>query len=249
MKKFRYLSIILQLAFILGALTHLTNHDQVSAYSFTGAKWTLSAGQSVSYVVSNTLSTDLNDADCLAAVQLGYQVWTDISCSYMSWNYGGRTSNTAWGVGDGENVVSWRDSGWDDAAEALAITSSIFNFQGLSDADIKFNGVHHTWALISEGTGSAAGVDVASVSAHEVGHALGLDHSDIANSTMWPATGPGDDSARSLAQDDIDAICELYPSGGEVPVAPEDPAPPSVCLLYTSPSPRDRTRSRMPSSA
>ena len=30
-------------------------------------------------------------------------------------------------------------------------------------------------------------------------------------------------------------------------VAP--PAPPAPCLLYTSPSPRDRTRSRMPSSA
>ena len=26
-------------------------------------------------------------------------------------------------------------------------------------------------------------------------------------------------------------------------------SPPSYCLLYTSPSPRDRTRSRMPSSA
>ena len=27
------------------------------------------------------------------------------------------------------------------------------------------------------------------------------------------------------------------------------PEPPTGCLLYTSPSPRDRTRSRMPSSA
>ena len=27
------------------------------------------------------------------------------------------------------------------------------------------------------------------------------------------------------------------------------PAAPNTCLLYTSPSPRDRTRSRMPSSA
>ena len=32
----------------------------------------------------------------------------------------------------------------------------------------------------------------------------------------------------------------------EVPLTGEDP---SHCLLYTSPSPRDRTRSRMPSSA
>ena len=31
--------------------------------------------------------------------------------------------------------------------------------------------------------------------------------------------------------------------------APEEPAEPEACLLYTSPSPRDRTRSRMPSSA
>ena len=30
---------------------------------------------------------------------------------------------------------------------------------------------------------------------------------------------------------------------------PRLPAPHQVCLLYTSPSPRDRTRSRMPSSA
>ena len=30
---------------------------------------------------------------------------------------------------------------------------------------------------------------------------------------------------------------------------PEDPTKLKICLLYTSPSPRDRTRSRMPSSA
>ena len=31
--------------------------------------------------------------------------------------------------------------------------------------------------------------------------------------------------------------------------APSEAEQPPVCLLYTSPSPRDRTRSRMPSSA
>ena len=35
----------------------------------------------------------------------------------------------------------------------------------------------------------------------------------------------------------------VRPSGGKVTVLSQ------VCLLYTSPSPRDRTRSRMPSSA
>ena len=36
----------------------------------------------------------------------------------------------------------------------------------------------------------------------------------------------------------------LSPSAG-----PESPSSTNSCLLYTSPSPRDRTRSRMPSSA
>ena len=37
----------------------------------------------------------------------------------------------------------------------------------------------------------------------------------------------------------------------EEPVAPEEPAAPAPlpCLLYTSPSPRDKRQSRMPSSA
>ena len=46
--------------------------------------------------------------------------------------------------------------------------------------------------------------------------------------------------------------CNMYSVGGEFAYdfVPEDrEAPVFCCLLYTSPSPRDRTRSRMPSSA
>ena len=39
------------------------------------------------------------------------------------------------------------------------------------------------------------------------------------------------------------------PAGGTPPAAPEDPTQRCRCLLYTSPSPRDRQKSRMPSSA
>ena len=35
----------------------------------------------------------------------------------------------------------------------------------------------------------------------------------------------------------------------DMAVLTDDPNTPNTCLLYTSPSPRDRTRSRMPSSA
>ena len=39
----------------------------------------------------------------------------------------------------------------------------------------------------------------------------------------------------------------ILPPPNDDPI--EDTTPPTICLLYTSPSPRDRTRSRMPSSA
>ena len=48
----------------------------------------------------------------------------------------------------------------------------------------------------------------------------------------------------------------LFPAGGPIaqalgatPLEPETSTQYTICLLYTSPSPRDRTRSRMPSSA
>ena len=47
-----------------------------------------------------------------------------------------------------------------------------------------------------------------------------------------------------LDDNQIQAMTPIKPSAG--PLAPTTP---KVCLLYTSPSPRDRTRSRMPSSA
>jgi MYXO-CTERM domain-containing protein len=44
---------------------------------------------------------------------------------------------------------------------------------------------------------------------------------------MWPSTGPGDISGRSLGADDIQGACEVYPSGGEVPEPdPDGPPPP-----------------------
>ena len=43
--------------------------------------------------------------------------------------------------------------------------------------------------------------------------------------------------------DDVDGFAGLGDGGGEVVEAP------GTCLLYTSPSPRDKRQSRMPSSA
>ena len=49
---------------------------------------------------------------------------------------------------------------------------------------------------------------------------------------------------------DMDGMEKDYRAdGGFVPIGRMERADDVPCLLYTSPSPRDRTRSRMPSSA
>ena len=52
-----------------------------------------------------------------------------------------------------------------------------------------------------------------------------------------------------ITQNNNDMPWEFDPSTTIVRVNPAAPNTPNTCLLYTSPSPRDRTRSRMPSSA
>ena len=49
-----------------------------------------------------------------------------------------------------------------------------------------------------------------------------------------------------VLQDSTPIILKMEEEFKSKPVVPEEPV---FCLLYTSPSPRDRTRSRMPSSA
>ena len=198
----------------LGGLALLMAGEAL-AWSSNGQRW--SAEQMpVRYHVNNQLSTDVPDAEALAAVQEGFNVWTEAPCASMSWDFAGRTDSTAWAESDGMNTVSWREQNWDQGGSVLAITSVFWNFQEvINDTDIKFNGVNHTWGAL-DGPGGRA-TDIASVSAHEVGHALGLGHSDVPGSTMWPSTGPGDISVRSLGRDDLEGACEIYPNGGEVP--------------------------------
>ncbi|MCK6574566.1 matrixin family metalloprotease [Myxococcota bacterium] len=196
-----------------------------SAYDFQGGKWAREEIP-VPYYVANTLSDDVPDRDALEAIQLGYETWHQ-PCAYMAWEYQGRTPNDTWGAGDGQNISSWRDADWDQPSVVLGITSTITNFQGnIEDADIKYNGVDHQWAHYDDAPGFDPRVDIASVGAHESGHALGLGHSQIEGSTMWPSTGPGDTSNRSLGADDIQGVCEVYPNGGEVPDPGEEPEPP-----------------------
>lgn len=61
--------------------------------------------------------------------------------------------------------------------------------------------------------GDPGPADLQSIVTHEAGHFIGIGHSDVEGATMFPSAERTEISKRDLAQDDIDAVCEIYPPG------------------------------------
>lgn len=128
--------------------------------------------------------------------------------------------------GDNENIVVFRNDDPDDPVDAwlhqlgaLAITTVTFesNAGELLDADVEINDVAFPFTTCDpEDNGCDVEFDLQNTLTHELGHVLGLDHTQDADATMFASAPRSDTSKRTLAGDDIDAICLVYPSGGPV---------------------------------
>jgi hypothetical protein len=71
---------------------------------------------------------------------------------------------------------------------------------------LHFDDSEHAWSI-----GAVANAfDVETVGLHELGHLLGLAHSSVAGSVMFPTIG-ANSTNRALTQDDSDGIRTLYP--------------------------------------
>ena len=82
---------------------------------------------------------------------------------------------------------------------------------------VHFDDTEHTWNI-----GAAPNTfDVETVALHEIGHILGLAHSNVAGAVMFP-TVSSNFTKRQLTQDDIDGVRNLYPGCG-TPVTPIGP--------------------------
>jgi matrixin len=77
------------------------------------------------------------------------------------------------------------------------------------DGDIAFNPKENFSTRTPTPSGS---FDVQSVSTHEIGHLLGLDHSGLAQAMMYPFGDTGQSEKKTLATDDAAGIAFLYPS-------------------------------------
>ena len=118
------------------------------------------------------------------------------------------------------NVIVMRES-WDKDKTALAITTvTMNNVTGeIYDVDMEINGTQ----ALSVGPPTPNRFDLQSIITHEAGHFLGIAHSNQDGATMFPTYQSGVEDFRTLENDDIAAICTVYPP--ERNVAACDPTP------------------------
>ena len=187
---------------------------RVNSYTTMGHTW--GTNQVVYYV--NPQNLYVSDSLAIWAVQTAAAAWHDQSGANIDLVYGGTTSGSSLTLNN-KNEVFFRN----DSTSYVAETYWWYDGTGhLVDADI----VMHEAYTYFAGSGCSNGVYIEDVVVHEFGHALGLGHSEVPDTTMEPAMSSYcDTSQMTLEADDISGIRSLYPptassSSGQAPATP-----------------------------
>jgi len=206
-------------------------------YALYGPSW---ATTQVPYYVNPT-NIYVSEAAAISAIQSAASAWTQQSQANIQLVYSGQTTGTTMQLNN-KNEVFFRN----DSDGYIGETYWWYDGTGhLVDADIV---LHEAYTYFA-GSGCSNGIYIEDVTIHEFGHALGLGHSEFANTTMESAM-PGycDTSQETLEADDISGIRSLYPptassggggSGGQVPATPSglvasvNPSTPVTSLLLS----------------
>jgi hypothetical protein len=115
-------------------------------------------------------------------------------------------------VGPNANVWMFRDDEWPYdgvPGAAFALTTVTYDLENgeIFDADVEINSVQNELSLDA----TTVTNDLPSIVTHEVGHFLGLSHSSVQEATMFVTYVAGSTELRTLAADDMAAICAVYP--------------------------------------
>lgn len=190
--------------------------------------------RSVPVFVAQRGSEDVDPGAMRAAVLRSLTEWSANACTDLYLHYGGTTANTGTNLTSSEpdmvNTLVWREAGeWpeDVGAGTLALTTLVYDRATgvILDGDIDFNGQDFFWTASQDRSDS--NTDVQNTVTHELGHLIGLDHTDDPEATMFGGTEPGEFTKRDLGADDLDAVCYMYPAGDDTPLetVTSDPAP------------------------
>lgn len=177
-------------------------------YVFTGQRWA-GASPIVNYYVDNPGINDTNAGSVdqqNTAIKLGADSWTVSSGARFTYNNYGLTSSSTAG-NNGVNVIMVRNAAnGTDLATAAWFFNTTTNL--ILDCDIVIWDANYAFSS----TGAANRYDLHTVAMHEFGHCLGLNHSAVAQASMFATVGLGE-LRRTLQPDDLAGARLLYGVG------------------------------------
>jgi hypothetical protein len=184
------------------AAAAMVSTSRPSAYTFSTATWATTPVP----IFINPENADVTADAAEAAVLWSINEWNTRTGTTFRWQYNGRTNQTTTG-NDGVNMVVFRNT---SDGGALASTYSWWSGSSRVDTDVTlWDGGVQFFTGTSGCTG--AGAYIEDIASHELGHALGLGHSTVADATMLSGYPYCSQEQRTLAADDIAGAQALYP--------------------------------------
>jgi hypothetical protein len=185
-------------------------------------------GSCYHYSLHQDGSDDVAFDDLSAIARAAFDAWEEIDCSYYRFlaTEPAQIDEQAFHTDQGNaNLLVWRETAdsWAYSPLVVALTSVHYDPASgvIQDVDIEFNGYDFEFATLDSYPDGSELVDLQSTITHEIGHTIGLAHSDVTQSTMSAYDDPGSTDKRTLEQDDIDGACALYPLGQDPEICEE----------------------------
>jgi hypothetical protein len=113
-------------------------------------------------------------------------------------------------LGDGNVMLNFSDPIHACNGSCLAATfTGFYTGSTITDADIVTNKKNKLTSL-AEPDGCSAEYYIEGIMVHEVGHVLGIGHSNVTGATMYPSVSACNNHPASIEADDRAAINDLY---------------------------------------